>query len=89
MITLRALAHPGWCAGDINLDESDVHISVDETIELASGRERHEVYVSLEQAPDAPAAVRLQGAGDVPMSPAHAVRLGMTLIAKACEAVTR
>jgi hypothetical protein len=65
-----------------------VHISVDQTVVATSGPERAEIYVSLEQAPGEPAAVRVQGAGDTPMSPAQALQLAAILTSAAFTAVS-
>jgi hypothetical protein len=77
---------PTWCAGHLF---GDVHISTDRAIETSSGPERGEVYVSAEQEPGQPAAVRLQGAADRPMTPAQALELAQALTVAAFAVVTR
>lgn len=76
---------PSWCAADI-----PSHISAEQVVVATSGPERVEIYVSLEQEPglDAAPAVRVQGAGDAPMSPEQAIQLGLALIANGVAALT-
>jgi hypothetical protein len=77
---------PTWCAADI-----PSHISAEQVVEATAGPESHRIFVSLEQGstPHAQPVVRLQGAGDAPMSPAQAIQLGQALIASAFAAVSR
>jgi hypothetical protein len=49
--------------------------------------ESTEVYVAVEQVGSGPAAVRLEGAGSAPMTPAQAMQLAATLQAVAFAAV--
>lgn len=78
---------PAWCAGHLI---GEVHISADQIIPVSAPGERDgEVYVSTEQTPGQPAAVRLSGASDRPMSPAQALELAQALTAAAFAAVTR
>lgn len=77
---------PQWCEGHL---AGDVHISTDQVIKTSVGSETGEVYVSVEQTPGQPAAVRLSGAADRPMTPAQALELAQALIAAAFAAVTR
>jgi hypothetical protein len=74
---------PPGCAGHLH---GDVHISVDQVIPTSAGTERAEVYVSLEQAPGQPPAVRVQNAGDTPMQPAEALQFAFALISHALQA---
>lgn len=53
-----------------------------------SGPERTEVYVGLEQALGEPVAIRVQGAGDTPMTPAQALQLAAVLTTQAFSAAT-
>lgn len=77
---------PAWCEGHVF---GEVHISPDRVIATSAGPERGEVYVSVEQEQDLPAAVRLSGAADRPMTPAQALELAQALTAAAFAAVTR
>lgn len=77
---------PAWCEGHLY---GQVHISADQIIKTSAGCESGEVYVSTEQTPGRPAAVRLSGASDRPMSPAQALELAQALTAAAFAAVTR
>jgi hypothetical protein len=63
---------PGFCEAHLPADGGPVHISSEQVVELAEG---NRAYVSLEQAPGQPVAVRLQGAADTPMSPTQAQQL--------------
>jgi hypothetical protein len=74
---------PPWCAGHVPTDgASPVHISTDlaYTVTSPCGRESTELYVSVEQGPGQPAGVRLQGAGDAPMTADEALHLAGLLI---------
>lgn len=81
---------PSFCVGHLEGDDGQVHISADRVIPVSVPGERDgEVYVSTEQTPGQPAAVRLQGAADRPMSPAQALELARALTVAAFSAVTR
>lgn len=86
-ILVPVTACPAWCAGHLI---GEVCIGADQVIPVSvPGEADGELYVSTEQAPGQPAAVRLQGAADRPMSPAQALELAQALTAAAFAAVTR
>lgn len=76
---------PPWCAAHI-----PSHISAEQTVVATSGPERVEIYVSLEQENETVAlpAVRIQRAGDAPMTPEQAIQLGLLLITQGTMALT-
>lgn len=74
---------PGCAAHLPTIGGGPVHISAEHRIPLGEG---HVAYVSREQAPGQPPAVRMQGAGDTPMLPAQALQLGVAVIFEAFEA---
>jgi hypothetical protein len=77
--------HPEWCAADI-----PSHISVDRVVVAQVGPEIHRIHVSLEleNTPAAAPAIRLQDAGDAPMTPSQALELAQVLMASAFAAVS-
>jgi hypothetical protein len=74
---------PSWCSAHLPTDDSVVHISSEQSVALTGGPDRGEVYVSLEQVDDDPAAVRVQGAYDAPMTPVEALQLAGVIQAAA------
>jgi hypothetical protein len=80
---------PTWCAGHLDTDDGVVHIGQDRVIATSAGPEHGEVYVGVERVSTDPAAVRLSGAADRPMTPAQALELAQALTAAAFAAVTR
>ena len=81
--------HPSWCAGHLpSDDERATHISVDQVLQVAAGGESAQLYVSLEQVDGQPAAIRIQNAGDAPMTPAQALELAQVLTVSAFAAVS-
>jgi hypothetical protein len=75
---------PPGCGGHVN---GEVHISVDQVVVATAYGERREIYVSRElDAQVGVPAVRVQNAGDTPMSPAEALQLGLALISEAFAA---
>jgi hypothetical protein len=84
-----------WCSGGhlSAAEDGVVHISVDQLIATSSGRETGTVYVSIEQVGHLdgtrePAAVRVEGAGSAPMTPAQAMQLAAELQAAAFAAIS-
>jgi hypothetical protein len=75
--------HPSWCAADI-----PSHISAEQVVVVQVGPEVHRIHVSLEQEIGQPAAIRLQDAGDAPMTPSQALELAQVLTVSAFAAVS-
>jgi hypothetical protein len=80
-VTIIVEAPPAWAVAQIPSDDTVLHVSAEVVVETSdpSGSDAGRIYASLEQLGDSDPAIRIQGAGDQPMTLVQAWRQSLIL----------